>query len=180
MILAYTELRMLIAKGVVLGAEPEQVNAASIDVRLGGTFLMERYADSPREVDLARRDSISTIPHNIKEGSSLFLDPGEFCLAATIESFNLPDDISAEFKLKSSIARSGLNQLTAVWCDAGWNGSVLTLELSNVTQHHRLLLTHGMSIGQMVFHRHAQVPREQSYAVRGRYNNDRKVQSVKP
>lgn len=181
MLLSYSELLDLIDAGVIqnLGSL-SQVNAASIDVRLGGDFLFEKKpASTGRFISLARRDRLAFERKRFAEGSSPFLEPGEFCLAATMEEFHLPDDISAEFKLKSSIARSGLNQLTAVWADAGWNNSVLTLELSNVTRFHCLELEVGMCIGQMVFHRHTKVPPEESYRNRGRYNGDKTVSAAK-
>lgn len=181
MLLSYTELLALVENGVVenLG-ELSQINAASIDVRLGPDFLFEKKPVSTRKtISLSAREKLAFSKKSYAPGSAPFLEPGEFCLAATMESFNLPDNISAEFKLKSSIARSGLNQLTAVWADAGWHGSVLTLELSNVTRFHNLELEVGMCIGQMVFHRHAMVPPEESYRNRGRYNGDLSVSATK-
>ena len=91
----------------------------------------------------------------------------------------MPMDISAEYKLKSSMARIGLEHLNAGWCDAGWHGSVLTLELVNVTRHHSIIIRPGDPIGQMVFFRHAPVPPERPYATRGRYNTDRTVRTIK-
>jgi len=91
-------------------------------------------------------------------------------LAETLELFNLPDDISCQFVLKSSRARSGLNHLLAGWCDPGWHGSKLTLELKNERLHHALPLWPGLKIGQMVFHQMSSVPLK-SYAVTGNYNN---------
>ncbi len=41
------------------------------------------------------------------------LEPGEFCLAETVELFKIPDDISAQFALKSSRAREGYNHCLA-------------------------------------------------------------------
>ena len=64
----------------------------------------------------------------------------------------------------------GLSHALAVWADAEWNGSTMTLELHNVTRYHQLALHYGDRIGQVVFHRHAPVPRERSYAARGAYN----------
>ena len=73
------------------------------------------------------------------------LQSGEFCLAETLELFNLPDDISCQFVLKSSRARSGLNHLLAGWCDPGWHGSKLTLDaLKNERLHHALPLWPGL------------------------------------
>ena len=107
------------------------------------------------------------------------LHPGEFILAHTIEVFDLPADISAEFKLNSSGARIGLDNALATWADPRWHGSTLTLELKNNTKNHIIRLHHGCRIGQMIFHRSEPVPEDKSYAVRGRYLNDKSVQIVK-
>ncbi|MEY3760178.1 MAG: Cronobacter phage vB CsaP, partial [Pseudomonadota bacterium] len=105
--------------------------------------------------------------------------PDEFILASSDEFFNLPNDISCEYKLKSSMARNALDHLNAGWADATWNGSRLTLELKNVSRFHKLIIETGMAIGQMVFFRHAPVPHEQSYAVRGQYNKQQSVTESK-
>ena len=60
-------------------------------------------------------------------------------------------------------------------CDPGWHGSVLTLEFVNMTQHHPLKLTAGMKCGQVCFYKHEPVPKDRSYAVRGKYNNSETV-----
>jgi len=64
-------------------------------------------------------------------------------------------------------------------CDPGWNNSVMTLELQNVTQYHSILLRPGDPIGQVVFFRHSAVPEEAGYHKRGRYNNDSVVSGIK-
>jgi dCTP deaminase len=182
MLLSYTELLTLVEQGVIRNlGDISQVNAASIDLRLGPDFMFEKPPRGGRRtISIARRESLALEKKSFAMGSAPFLEPGEFCLAATLEEFHLPDDISAEFKLKSSTGRSGLNQLTAVWADAGWNNSVLTLELSNVTRFHNLELEVGMCIGQMIFHRHTKVPPEESYRNRGHYNGDHTVATVRP
>ena len=175
-VLSYIELCDLIDKGVIVGSEPDyaSVNSASIDIHLGDMLLIEN-----REV--GHMDSIkflnkkSQLSMNLRdlgsERPTYTMAPGEFLLASSREIFNLPSNISAEYKLKSSMARLGLDHLNAGWCDAGWNGSVLTLELKNQTNHHRIVLTKGDKIGQMVFYRCAPVPTDQSYSEKGRYNN---------
>lgn len=95
------------------------------------------------------------------------------------EVFNLPEDISAEYKLKSSMARIGLEHMNAGWCDAGWHGSVLTLEFKNMLQYHAILIRPGDAIGQMIFFYHEPVPKSASYATRGRYNNDKSVSTIR-
>ena len=140
---------------------PELINPASLDVVLGGHLMCE----SPTEKELFRVDITKAT-----KDDPYWLLPGSFCLAETRECFNLPDDISAQFVLKSSRARDGLNHLLAGWCDPGWHGSKLTLELKNERRYHDLPLHPGLKIGQMVFHLMNNVPIH-SYALTGNYNN---------
>lgn len=107
------------------------------------------------------------------------LRPNEFLLGQTNEIFNLPDNISAQYHLRSSLGRIGLEHLNAGWCDPGWTGSVLTLELKNISRFHFLKLTAGCPIGQLTFFRHKRVPKHASYQTRGRYNNDKTVSASK-
>lgn len=171
--LTYHELRRLTEDGVITPVPDGHINGASIDVTLGRYIWIE----DPRggTVDLASKATPGMTRHDLVE-SPYSLRPGEFALAQTHETFNLPNDISAEFRLKSSVARAGLDQALAVWADPGWHGSVLTLELRNNLSHHQLVLRAGMKIGQMVFHRGGPVPDEVSYAVRGQYNCDTSAQ----
>lgn len=177
-LLSYTELCELVERGVITDVDPKAINAASIDVRLGNDIVVEEYCDHRvRPVDIHKRE---VFPSNKLTISSHYdMQPGEFILAHTMETFNLPNNICAEFKLKSSGARTGLENALATWCDAGWHGSTLTLELKNLLRYSALRLTPGMYIGQMLFYRVTEVPQERSYATIGRYNNDVSVQTVK-
>ena len=160
MILSDQEIRYLCLSGLVQPFNPELLNPASLDVLLGPELLIE-VADSS---ELQR---ISIEGHT--EADPYWMEPGEFLLGHTVETFNLPDFLAAEFRLKSSRAREGLDQALAVWADPGWHGSTLTVELRNNRRLHRLPLWPGMKIGQMIFHRMSASP-ERSYATTGRYN----------
>ena len=174
-LVTYTELLGFIDQGVLTNARSELVNASSIDVELGPIIWTESTRSGT--IDLAKKETPRMMRHDMGgTGDQYALAPGEFILAQTRQMFFLPDDISAEFRLKSSGARAGLDQALAVWCDPGWNSSVLTLELRNNLRYSRLLLTVGMKIGQMVFHRGESVPPEHSYAVVGQYNGDVETQ----
>ena len=109
------------------------------------------------------------------EANPYELVPGQFVLAETIEVFDLPKGIAAQFMLKSSRARQGLEHLMAGYCDPGWHGSRLTMELHNSRQLHRIPLWPGMRIGQMVFYRMSKNPMR-GYDQTGRYNNQPHVQ----
>lgn len=141
--------------------DPDLVNPASLDLRLGSGIMIESiYSPELIRVDIS----------DTTEDNPFLVQPGDFLLAETMEIFNLPEDVSAQFVLKSSRARAGFNHMLAGWCDPGWHGSTLTLELKNERQHHALPIFPGMKIGQMVFHSMSNTP-VASYAKTGHYNN---------
>lgn len=180
MILSYPALLELVRSGVIEHAREKNVKAASIDVRLGNKFYAEgHYVSSdpvPRAVNLIEETGPPMNRFELAADEPFLVAPKEFVLAETAERFNLPDSLAAEFRLRSSLARAGLDQALAIWCDPGWHGSVLTLELINNLNRHSLMLFPGMAIGQMIFHSVEGVPAKQSYAANGRYNNDSTVQ----
>ena len=174
MVLSHDELVILVKTGIIT-ADLSRVNGASIDITLDNDIKIE--STHGKIVDLIAKENINMISLNIDNGYALA--PGEFILASSREYFNLPADISCEYKLKSSMARNGLEHLNAGFCDATWSDSKLTLELKNMTKNHILWLTPGMGIGQMIFFRHKPVPTDKSYAVLGQYNNQRGVTESK-
>ncbi len=181
-VLSYIELVQLVEDEVISPVSYDDINAASIDIHLGDEIVVESVPSGlsiPSAIDIHKREVFPSYKINIAAQGHYDLAPGEFILAHTREVFNLPLDICAEFKLKSSGARTGLENALATWADNGWHGSTLTLELKNFLRWHPLRLTPGMKIGQMVFHRTVPVPMKRSYAQRGRYNNDKSVQTVK-
>jgi dCTP deaminase len=166
MILPDYQIAELCRAGMVTPFDPSLLNPASLDVCLGDTLLIES----------AESRELKPYPlHQHHELDPYLLVPGQFVLAPTAETFNLPDTIAAQFMLKSSRAREGLEHLMAGYCDPGWSGSVLTMELHNSRQLHALPLWPGMRIGQMVFHAMAGPP-ARSYRRTGRYNGDATVQ----
>ena len=184
-LLSHNELLLLIDDGVITHTKPELVNSASIDIQLGNKILIERVdpklyqSGDLRRVVLRNKDQLNMVEWDLEREGPYAIFPGEFILAHSVEIFNLPNNISAEYKLKSSMARIGLDHLNAGWCDAGWHGSVLTLELKNCCRNHEIMLQAGDLIGQVIFFSHEEVSDENSYAARGRYNNDKSVSGAK-
>jgi dCTP deaminase len=170
MVLVDYQIRGLLADGAVENGQPELVNPASLDVRLGHTIFIEnpqaeRFDATYRWQEIPISDCTPEHP--------FWIAPGQFVLAQTIEIFHLPDTVAAQFKLKSSRGREGYQHALAGWCDPGWNNSALTMELKNLSQRFPLPLYPGLKIGQMVFER---VDRPSAcYKTTGRYNGDRVV-----
>lgn len=184
-VLNHPELAQLVQRKVITNVDPSQINAASIDVTLGHHVLVEERPTMLNmigvcKVDLSKRTPMRVRSVTINEEDGYELQPGQFILAHTRELFYLPNNICCEYKLKSSMARVGLEHLTAGWCDPGWHGSALTLELKNMTENHSIVIRPGDRIGQVVFFATRPVPADKTYAAKGRYNNDRTVMGVKP
>lgn len=178
--LTHDELLGLLEAGIVRGAHRANVNAASIDVVLGSTLLVEASpGGGTTVVDLMAKEVPAMRKIDLLKHGYYDLRPGEFCLAETVESFYLPNYLAAHYFLNSSLARAGLDAALAMWCDPGWHGSVLTLEFKGNLNYHQLRLRPGMKCGQVVFERGNEVPAHASYAARGRYNNDNGVQASK-
>jgi len=164
-ILADFQIRALCESGMVTPFDPELLNPASLDLRLGSNILIES-SEGPDLVPCCIANHTPANPYRVV--------PGQFLLAEAEPIFNLPSCIAAQFVLKSSRAREGLQHLLAGWCDPGWNGSRLTLELKNVRQLHWIGIYPGLKIGQMKFMKMDSTPLA-SYAKTGRYNGDQTV-----
>lgn len=170
MILADHQIRELCQdEGMVTPFNEELLNPASLDVTLGRLLLVEvEHSFALQPLDISHHT----------ETDPYLLAPGEFVLAQTFEFFKIPKDVSAQFVLKSSRAREGLEHLMAGFLDPGFYGSVLTLELLNARRFHSVPIWPGMKIGQLVFSLMSDEP-ERCYATTGRYNNDKCVMASK-
>ena len=164
MILPDFEIRRLCEAGMVEPFDPALVNPASLDVRLGHTLLIEG-AES--------RAMVQFPFHLHSEEDPYLMVAGQFVLAPTLEFVRVPETCNAQFVLKSSRAREGIEHLLAGYLDPGFHG-VVTLELHNSRQLHAVPIWPGMKIGQLVFSQML-APPERSYAVTGRYQGDRTV-----
>lgn len=154
--------RLCRQKSLVMPFIEAHLNPASIDVTIGDRIMVET---------MAGRDLVTLDILEYTEEHPYWVEPGAFFLAETREIFNLPDYIGAQFVLKSSRARDGWDHAEAGWCDPGWYGSRLTMELKNARQIHPLPLWPGMRMGQMKFVLVSGTV-EHSYAKTGRYNCD--------
>ena len=139
-----TILKMLDEKKLVI--EPitkEQIQPASVDIRLGNTFSI--VEDSPTGmINLEEEIRYKTITSD-----TYILLPNQFVLATTMEYFDLPEDLTAFVEGRSSLGRMGLFIQNAGWVDPGFKGEI-TLELYNANRC-AIELRAGRRVGQLVF-----------------------------
>jgi dCTP deaminase len=120
-------------------------------VRLGGSFRIPTTShigaiDPDDEHDVATYTTAVEIGH----GDELYLHPGEFVLAATLEYVRIPRDLACRIEGRSSWGRLGLLvHATAGFVDPGYSGN-LTFELFNAGRL-PVKLKPGMRMAQLCF-----------------------------
>ncbi len=137
--------------------DEDAIQPASVDLRLDRVFRVFRphaHASSRSGalafVDVREPVNDLTDLVTIQDAEPFVVRPGILCLASTIETVTLPDDIVARVDGKSSLGRLGLLvHATAGYVDPGWIGH-LTLELSNQSPM-PIALYYGMRIAQVSF-----------------------------
>lgn len=174
--LNHDQIMSLVERKEMLNVNLDNINAASLDVTLGDTILIERYNENQRVIDYRRRDAMSMAEVKLDHGGFI-LRPGETMLAHTVEHCNFADDTAALFRIKSSMGRIFLEHMDAGWVDPGFHGA-LTLEFKNMSQFHSILLRPGDRIGQLVFFKGEAVAEHQSYRTKGNYNAQSGVKQV--
>ena len=109
MILADASIRALIDSGALVfdPYEPELVQPASVDVRLGRQFRVMRNSRLTH-IDPVTVDDTLMETVNVPDGGPFVLHPGEFALGHTAETLGLPDNVVGIVNGKSSLGRLGV------------------------------------------------------------------------
>lgn len=129
MILSDKTIKQMLKTGelVVDPITQEQIQPASIDLRLGTHFLKV-------DENLVEAMTLDTEMRYIEiESESIIIPPNSFLLATTKEYIKLPNDLTAFVEGRSSIGRMGLFIQNAGWVDPGFEGNI-TLELYNANR----------------------------------------------
>ncbi|ARP49736.1 MULTISPECIES: dCTP deaminase [Caproicibacterium] len=164
MILSDRSIRRLLKDNAlkISPLEKEQVQPASVDIRLGNTFTVVEDVSEPI-VQMTKAVSYKTI-----QADRYILLPGQFVLATTLEYICLPNNLTAFVEGRSSIGRLGLFIQNAGWVDPGFKGEI-TLELFNANKC-AIELQSGRRIGQLVLE---QLDNEAEHPYHGKYQGQR-------
>lgn len=175
--------------------DPDLVNSASLDIRVGETaklrvkekftaMLWQNFNNwvekqqniyPPRLISPSRYQDIDLSKYS--KNNPYWMQPGDRLLVASLETINLPNFVCAQFRLKSSRGREFYEHMEAGFCDPGWHGSKLTMEIINMDLA-PLPIYPGLRMGQLVFSL-TLAPPDNDYSVVGRYNGDRQVMESK-
>jgi len=137
MVLSDRDIRKALEEGrIKIDPFPDyekQLGSISVDFRLGHTFMVFEHSRFSY-IDPRHPASIGDAMRTIEVGDDepFIMQPGDFALASTIESLELPDDLLGRLEGRSSIARLGITvHSTAAVFEPGWVGTA-TMELSNL------------------------------------------------
>lgn len=198
MILSETAILEEYEKGNIIidPFDPDMVNPQSVDVRLGEWISAGpniNGKDPLTEYGLGIKQLVSKQGRPMGRCAAFFLSPiheedsgkevhdstwngyylsTSFTLAHTEEFIGIAagSGLCCELKLKSTLARMGLDHANAGWIDQGYFNRI-TLELYS---HQLIELRAGMKIAQVVFHR---TEGEGNYE--GKYQKHRTLEEVK-
>lgn len=149
MLLSKPDIRERVDQGdIYLSPEMEdnQWGEASVDLRLG--FAFTKILPAPGAIFSVAQGLSTIAASNLwsqkklrerdehGERESYVLHPGEFVLALTHETIEIPPDLIGHVEGRSTYARMGLSMhQTAPWIQPGWRGQI-TLEIRNAGPLH--------------------------------------------
>jgi len=147
------QLKIEIEEGAEAFNIDDQVQPASIDIRLGHVFWKPRRRFT---VDLRRSRLLEIQPRRYYKrirlglGETVTIRPSELLLGRTLEEFEIPNGYAAELTGRSSFARLGLMvNATGGFINPGWRGR-MPLQLVNFSPN-PIRLVPGLPICQVRF-----------------------------
>ncbi len=134
----------------------ESIGSCSVDVRLGGEFIIMKKQTFPvldiRDVTELQQRMLQYHQKIRKDYRDPFvLHPRQLIIGSTLEYLSIPPGVMCYVSGKSSWGRMGLIIATAVKIDTGFKGCV-TLEIINEGEV-PIVLYPGIPIAQIVLHR---------------------------
>jgi len=154
MILSDTDILEYLSEGDIV-IDPiddidQQVQPASIDLRLGSRFLEFERTNIPCIHPEDEKEVTEYVSEtHVEDGDEFIIHPGDFVLGTTYEHVEIPRDLVACVEGRSSLGRLAIIiHATAGFIDTGWKGKI-TLELSNLGPA-PVALTPGMRVSQLV------------------------------
>jgi dCTP deaminase len=144
---------------------------AGYDIRLGSTFYTADEKTNfilkttcPSDDFLTGEDMFGLVQRSEER---IVLKPKQFCLAHSVEEFNIPNNVLGLCVGKSTPSRMGI-LVVVTPLEPGWKG-YLTLEIYNMSSS-PIELVSGTGITQIQFHK--TIPSEVSYDSKGgKYQN---------
>jgi len=148
-VLSDCEIRNLVhEKGLIDPFDENKLQAVSYDISAGDVVRV--YQRLNQEIDLENRQQMqaATSETMISKKRQYHIKPGEYVLVKTRERFQIPENLTAHVRPRTTFSRIGL-LLSDQHMNPSFRG-YLFLGLLNATPN-IINISPGLSIGQMVF-----------------------------
>lgn len=151
-----------------IGSPSYGLSSHGYDIRLADEWYISTRIDSIIDpLSPTFKEDVKKSFTYIKSDSYV-IKPNEFVLAASYETFNIPDNLSMELKDKSTLARLGIQVFNTI-SECSWKG-ILVIEIYN-NSNNSIRLSSGMAIAQAVFHKLKTKPMTTYADRKGKYQN---------
>lgn len=124
----------------------ENLQSVSYDVTMGKRILVENT--SVETIDLNSKNSVESVFHEEFVDGGYVLKPNEFILVQLAEKINMPDDLCAHIRPRTTFNRMGI-VITNQHLNPSYSG-ILQIGIKNMTNH-AYRIKPGIKIGQIVF-----------------------------
>lgn len=141
MILGHAEIKKRIEEGLLENYEEGNIGGAGVDLRVAKFYELKTAA---------RLGKDERVLPEIEEivGESVALRPQQYVLVETMEKVNMPADLAAWMRQRSTLQRCGVSLETAL-IDPGYKGT-LTFGMKN-NGDKEFVVEKGARVGQIIF-----------------------------
>lgn len=147
MILNGNDIKKLIKeKNIVENVSEEYISSGSIDITMSSKIL--KIKKKTKAIDLTKAESVDEIYEQVEIEDEYNFKPNEVILVALNEKINLPKDIVAHIRPRTSLSRLGIF-LNIQHINSGYQG-VLNIAISNLSPN-TYKIKPGIRIGQIIF-----------------------------
>lgn len=137
----------------------DQLQAASYDITASEIAMIFKSRSQP--IDLQDKVQMERAVEEINISAGYYIKPGEYILVKTQEKFNIPGNVTAHTRPRTTFTRAGL-VLSDQHMNPGFCGR-LYLGLYNATPN-IMRIRSGLQVGQMVFEEiHGNITTEKLY-----------------
>ncbi|MFH1425079.1 MAG: dCTP deaminase [archaeon] len=141
MILGSEKILELCKEGLLENFEEKHIESCGVDLRIGKIYRLKSGAKLG--VDDRQTPEIEEVAEN-----TIILKPNEYVLVETMEKVNMPSDLCAWMRQRSTLQRCGVSLFTAL-IDPGFNGT-LTFGMKNQGEF-EFEVERGARVGQIIF-----------------------------
>jgi len=141
MILGHAEIKRRCEEGLLENYEEGSIGGAGVDLRVAKFYELKTPAK------LLKGERVLPEVEEI-EGKQVTLQPQHYVLVETMEKVNMPDDLAAWMRQRSTLQRCGVSLETAL-IDPGYHGT-LTFGMKNNSDRD-FVIEKGARVGQIIF-----------------------------